>query len=67
MSVDFCGLELRGRIINASGTFDAIAARLAFGEQLIERFPFAAYVTKTVTLGRGRVIPRRDCGSSPGG
>ncbi len=50
MSVDFCGLELDGRIINASGTFDAIAARRAFGEQLIERFPFAAYVTKTVTL-----------------
>ncbi len=50
MSVGFCGLELDGPVINASGTFDAIAARRAFGEQLIERFPFAAYVTKTVTL-----------------
>ena len=37
-------------IINASGTFDAIAARRAFGDALLERFPFAAYVTKTVTL-----------------
>jgi dihydroorotate dehydrogenase (NAD+) catalytic subunit len=47
---DFCGLDLAHRIINASGTFDAIAARAAFGDQLLERFPFAAYVTKTVTL-----------------
>jgi dihydroorotate dehydrogenase (NAD+) catalytic subunit len=37
-------------VINASGTFDAIAARRAFGDALLERFPFAAYVTKTVTL-----------------
>ncbi len=48
--VDFCGLELAHRVINASGTFDAIAARRAFGDQVLERFPFAAYVTKTVTL-----------------
>ncbi len=48
--VDFCGLELAHRVLNASGTFDAIAARRAFGDQLLERFPFAAYVTKTVTL-----------------
>lgn len=60
MSVEFCGLELGGRIINASGTFDAIAARRAFGEQLLERFPFAAYVTKTVTLEpRGGNAPPR--------
>ncbi|MGI8506890.1 MAG: dihydroorotate dehydrogenase [Solirubrobacteraceae bacterium] len=50
MSVDFCGLELGHPIINASGTFDAIAARRAFGERLLERFPFAAFVSKTVTL-----------------
>jgi dihydroorotate dehydrogenase (NAD+) catalytic subunit len=37
-------------VVNASGTFDAIAARRAFGDQVLERFPFAAYVTKTVTL-----------------
>jgi dihydroorotate dehydrogenase subfamily 1 len=48
--VDFCGLELEHPVINASGTFDAIAARRVFGERLIERFPFAAFVSKTVTL-----------------
>jgi len=50
MSVDFCGLELAHAVINGSGTFDAIAARRAFGEGLIEEFPFAAYVSKTITL-----------------
>jgi len=42
-------LDLSHPIINASGTFDAIAARRAFGDALLERFPFAAFVTKTVT------------------
>jgi dihydroorotate dehydrogenase (NAD+) catalytic subunit len=46
----FCGLELAHRVVNASGTFDAIAARQAFGDALLDRFPFAAFVTKTVTL-----------------
>jgi len=50
LTVEFCGIELAHPIINASGTFDAIAARRAFGEELIERFPFAAFVSKTVTL-----------------
>jgi dihydroorotate dehydrogenase (NAD+) catalytic subunit len=50
MSVEFCGLRLAHPIINGSGTFDAIAARRAFGEQLREHFPFAAYVSKTITL-----------------
>ena len=50
MTVEFCGLELEHPIINGSGTFDAIAARRAFGEDLLERFPFAAFVSKTVTL-----------------
>jgi dihydroorotate dehydrogenase (NAD+) catalytic subunit len=50
LTVEFCGLELAHPIINGSGTFDAIAARRAFGEELIERFPFAAFVSKTVTL-----------------
>jgi dihydroorotate dehydrogenase (NAD+) catalytic subunit len=50
MSIEFCGIALEHPIINASGTFDAIAARRAFGDALLERFPFAAFVTKTVTL-----------------
>ena len=50
LSVEFCGLELAHPIINGSGTFDAIAAHRAFGDELLERFPFAAFVSKTVTL-----------------
>ncbi|HEY6396196.1 MAG TPA: dihydroorotate dehydrogenase, partial [Solirubrobacteraceae bacterium] len=50
MSVELCGIELAHPIINASGTFDAIAAQRAFGRAMIERFPFAAFVTKTVTV-----------------
>jgi dihydroorotate dehydrogenase (NAD+) catalytic subunit len=48
--VEFCGLRLAHRVINGSGTFDAIAASRAFGAALAERFPFAAYVSKTITL-----------------
>ncbi len=50
MTIEFCGIELEHPIINASGTFDAIAALRAFGDELLEQFPFAAFVTKTVTL-----------------
>ncbi|MGD0384606.1 MAG: dihydroorotate dehydrogenase [Solirubrobacteraceae bacterium] len=48
--IEFCGLRLRHRVINASGCFDVLAARRVFGEQLFEEFPFAAYVSKTITL-----------------
>ncbi|MFZ2049543.1 MAG: dihydroorotate dehydrogenase [Solirubrobacteraceae bacterium] len=48
--IDFCGLKLVHPVINGSGTFDAIAARKVFGEQLPERFPFSAFVSKTITL-----------------
>jgi dihydroorotate dehydrogenase (NAD+) catalytic subunit len=47
---DFCGLRLAHPIVNGSGTFDAIAARRAFGDALLERFPFAAFVSKTITV-----------------
>lgn len=50
MSIDFCGLTLAHPIVNGSGTFDAIAAETVFGEALRERFPFCAYVSKTITL-----------------
>ena len=50
MTVSFCGLELAHPVINGSGTFDAIAARRAFGAGLWDAFPFAAYVSKTITL-----------------
>jgi dihydroorotate dehydrogenase (NAD+) catalytic subunit len=48
--ISFCGLSLGHEIINGSGTFDAIAARRAFGDELLERFPFSAFVSKTITL-----------------
>jgi dihydroorotate dehydrogenase (NAD+) catalytic subunit len=49
--IEFCGLELEHPVINGSGTFDAIAARGAFGDQLFEprNFPFSAFVSKTIT------------------
>jgi dihydroorotate dehydrogenase (NAD+) catalytic subunit len=47
--IDLCGVELGGPVLNGSGTFDAIAARRAFGDALLERFPFHAFVSKTIT------------------
>jgi dihydroorotate dehydrogenase (NAD+) catalytic subunit len=60
MTVAFCGLDLAHPVINASGTFDAIAARRVFGDALIEDFPFAAFVSKTVTVAprQGNPPPR---------
>jgi dihydroorotate dehydrogenase (NAD+) catalytic subunit len=50
MSVGFCGIELAHPVINGSGTFDAVAAAEAFEEDIRADFPFAAYVSKTITL-----------------
>ncbi len=60
MTVSFCGQELAHPIINASGTFDALAARRAFGDALLDGFPFSAFVSKTVTLAprEGNPPPR---------
>jgi dihydroorotate dehydrogenase (NAD+) catalytic subunit len=49
-AVELCGIALRGRVLNGSGTFDAIAARRVFGDALLDEFPFDAYVSKTITL-----------------
>jgi dihydroorotate dehydrogenase (NAD+) catalytic subunit len=46
---EFCGIELAHPVINASGTYDAIAARKVFGDELLEDFPFSAFVSKTIT------------------
>jgi dihydroorotate dehydrogenase (NAD+) catalytic subunit len=46
---ELCGIELAHQVINASGTYDAIAARRAFGDELLEDFPFSAFVSKTIT------------------
>ena len=45
----FCGIDLAHPVINASGTYDAIAARRVFGDALLEDFPFSAFVSKTIT------------------
>ncbi len=50
MTVDLCGIELAHPVINGSGTFDVITARRVFGPAVDENFPFAAFVSKTITL-----------------
>jgi dihydroorotate dehydrogenase (NAD+) catalytic subunit len=49
-AVDIGSLRLEHPVVNGSGTFDAIAARRAFGEALWDRFPFSAFVSKTITI-----------------
>ena len=49
LSTELCGITLPHPVINGSGTFDAIAARRAFGDQLLDEFPFSAFVSKTIT------------------
>jgi len=57
---DFCGIELAHPVINASGTYDAIAARRVFGDALLADFPFSAFVSKTITPEpRAGNAPRR--------
>jgi dihydroorotate dehydrogenase (NAD+) catalytic subunit len=56
----FCGIELAHPIWNASGTWDASAARRAFGDAILDHFPFSAFVSKTVTVAprEGNPPPR---------
>jgi dihydroorotate dehydrogenase (NAD+) catalytic subunit len=49
LRTELAGIELEHPVLNGSGTFDAIAARRAFGDALAERFPFSAFVSKTIT------------------
>ena len=57
---ELCGIELAHPVINASGTYDAIAARKVFGDALMDEFPFAAFVSKTITPEpRAGNAPRR--------
>jgi dihydroorotate dehydrogenase (NAD+) catalytic subunit len=58
--VELCGIQLRGPVLNGSGTYDAIAARRTFGDELLERFPFDCFVSKTITLAprQGNPPPR---------
>jgi dihydroorotate dehydrogenase (NAD+) catalytic subunit len=66
-AVSFCGIELKHPVINASGTYDAMAARKVFGDELLEEFPFSAFVSKTITPeARAGNEPRR-IWETPGG
>jgi dihydroorotate dehydrogenase (NAD+) catalytic subunit len=57
---ELCGIELAHPVLNASGTYDAIAARKVFGDALLDDFPFSAFVSKTITPGpRAGNAPRR--------
>jgi len=49
LSLDLLGMRLEHPILNGSGTFDAIAARRAFGDAVDAEFPFSAFVSKTIT------------------
>jgi dihydroorotate dehydrogenase (NAD+) catalytic subunit len=58
--IDFCGIELAHPVINASGTYDAIAAQAVFGDAVLADFPFSAFVSKTITPEpRAGNAPRR--------
>ena len=66
-SIELCGVRLRGPVLNGSGTFDAIAARRAFGDSLVERFPFDAFVSKTITAEPRQGNPPPRLWETPGG
>jgi dihydroorotate dehydrogenase (NAD+) catalytic subunit len=51
LGLELCGIRVEHPVLNGSGTFDAIAARRVFGAPLIDHFPFAAFVSKTITPG----------------
>jgi dihydroorotate dehydrogenase (NAD+) catalytic subunit len=60
LSTELAGLQLEHPVLNGSGTFDAIAALRTFGPGLRERFPFSAFVSKTITIAprEGNPPPR---------
>src|SRR5436190_240467 len=49
LSVSIGELRLEHPVLNGSGTFDAVAARRVFGDAILARFPFSAFVSKTIT------------------
>ena len=65
--LELCGVRLRGPVLNGSGTFDAIAARRAFGDALLADFPFDAFVSKTITLAPRQGNPPPRLWESPAG
>jgi dihydroorotate dehydrogenase (NAD+) catalytic subunit len=65
--LNLCGIELRGPVLNGSGTFDAIAARKAFGDELLDHFPFDCFVSKTITVAPRQGNPPPRLYETPGG
>jgi dihydroorotate dehydrogenase (NAD+) catalytic subunit len=65
--LELCGVRLRGPVLNGSGTFDAIAARRTFGDALLDRFPFDAFVSKTITVAPRQGNPPPRLWESPAG
>mgnify|MGYP001175548859 FL=1 len=50
LDTEICGIPLASPVLNGSGTYDALAAQRAFGSAVIDDFPFAAFVSKTITF-----------------
>src|SRR3954452_17962625 len=67
LALHLCGVRLAGPVPNGSGTFDASAAPRAFRDELLERFPFDAYVSKTITLEPRQGNPPPRLWESPAG
>ena len=65
--LELCGVRLRGPVLNGSGTFDAIAAHRAFGDELLASFPFDAFVSKTITVEPREGNPPPRLWESPAG
>ena len=60
LETDLAGLRLAHPLLNGSGTWDAIAAIRTFGPAARDELPFAAFVSKTITLApRGGNPPPR--------
>jgi dihydroorotate dehydrogenase (NAD+) catalytic subunit len=60
LEVDLAGLRLAHPVLNGSGTWDAIAAIRTFGPPARDQLPFAAFVSKTITVApRGGNAPPR--------
>ena len=49
LALELAGIPLAHPVLNGSGTYDAIAARRAFGDRVDAEFPFSAFVSKTIT------------------
>ena len=60
LAVELGGLHLAHPVLNGSGTWDAIAAMRTFGAPARDELPFAAFVSKTITVApRGGNPPPR--------